>query len=383
MAVLYASRWWDSGKLQDAVLADVLAGLAIFTKQSALTWLVSLETIPVLWCIATQRQVIARRRQRVVEGLDGIAIPAIVIALPWYVRNGLLSGWGNVLPVAGLYHLLETKTGWLGLLPTLAWPRDFGQVLAWAYASGWVVGTTLAAWQGWRILKGKQDTVPTDLILAVMIIPYWLVWWTTFSFDPRFLLLILPLKAIWAARLLAWGVTWLGERVRMPRLAGRIGGAALLLGLLLWGSQDRLAGVYWAVAQPLATDEQKLLRAKERFYSLVLYIRENLDPENDRLMLMDGRMAYYLRDFDTLVCYPIMLADLEGYDYLVHSSSIFAVYNERLGWNNSEFYRHVWDPLIFEPVYESDGVHIMRILGADLPSPEEYKAYRRSRSEDP
>jgi hypothetical protein len=43
---------------------------------------------------------------------------------------------------------------------------------------------------------------------------------------------------------------------------------------------------------------------------------------------------------------------------------------------DSEFYRHVWDPLIFEPVYVSEGVHVMRILRTDVPTPEEYEAYR-------
>jgi hypothetical protein len=108
----------------------------------------------------------------------------------------------------------------------------------------------------------------------------------------------------------------------------------------------------------------------------VLYVRNTLDPARDRIVLMDGRMAYYLLDYDPAVMYPRQLSDLEGYDYLVHSSSIFAVYNDRLGLRDSEFYQHVFDPLIFEPVYVSDGVHVMRILRTDVPSPTEYEAHR-------
>jgi hypothetical protein len=141
----------------------------------------------------------------------------------------------------------------------------------------------------------------------------------------------------------------------------------MLIGLIVWGARDRLGGVYKAVTQPFISDDERLLQAKGRTYNLVLYARENFDPAHDRLILMDGRMAYYLRDFDYVVMYPRTLADLEGYDYLLHSSSIFAVYNDRLGMRDSEFYQHVWDPAIFEPVYVSDGVHIMRILRTDLP----------------
>ena len=42
LAVLYALRWWDSGRAREAVLAGVLLGIGLFTKQSALTWLASL-----------------------------------------------------------------------------------------------------------------------------------------------------------------------------------------------------------------------------------------------------------------------------------------------------------------------------------------------------
>ena len=49
LAVLYVLRWWDSGRARDAALAGVLIGIALFTKQSALTWLASLALVPPLW----------------------------------------------------------------------------------------------------------------------------------------------------------------------------------------------------------------------------------------------------------------------------------------------------------------------------------------------
>jgi hypothetical protein len=201
----------------------------------------------------------------------------------------------------------------------------------------------------------------------VMALPYWLAWWTRFSFDTRFLLLILPVMALWTARPLAWASGWIGERVRLPRAVWRVVGAGLLAALMAWGARDRLGGVYRAVFYPFDSDVERLRHAKGSMVDVVLYIRANLDPETDRLMLMDGRMAYYLPEYDTTVMYPLRLADLEGYDYLVHSSSIYSVYNNRLGWADSEFYRYVWDTRVFEPVYESGGVHVMRILRTDVP----------------
>jgi hypothetical protein len=84
-------------------------------------------------------------------------------------------------------------------------------------------------------------------------------------------------------------------------------------------------------------------------------------------MVMDGRLAYYLTDFNVQVEYPLKLSDLEGYDLLVHSSSMDAIYTGRLGWRNSEFIRYQWNLRVFEPETAIDGVHIMRVIRTDPP----------------
>ena len=81
-------------------------------------------------------------------------------------------------------------------------------------------------------------------------------------------------------------------------------------------------------------------------------------------------------DYDVVVGYPYYLAELEGYDYIIYSSSYRAIYGDgRLGWQDSEFYHLAYAPLVFEPVYEVNGVHIMRILRTTVPTPEEIEAY--------
>jgi hypothetical protein len=376
LAAYYVLRWWDSGRARDAALAGTLVGVALFTKQSAFTWVAALAVVPLLWLLAARREAGVKRLRRAGIGWAGLLLPVAAIAGPWYVRNFLLGGWNSVLPIAGLYHLLENPVGWPGVVPPLIERADFGPALGILYAVGWIAGLAGAVWQGWHVVRGAAVKAPADLLLAVMVVPYWLAWWTRFSFDGRFLLLILPPMAIWTARALWWAVTMLGQYVRLPRRVWQVGGAILLAGLAIWGASDRLGGVYNAVTQPFAPDDERLLHAKGSMYDLVLYIRANFDAENDRILLMDGRMLYYLSDYNVGLGYPQKLADLEGYDYIVHSSSIYAIYSNRLGWQDSEFYRHSQDPLVFEPVYASDGVHIMRILRTDVPTREEYEAFR-------
>lgn len=367
LALFSIGLWWDSGHIRDVLLGGVLLGFALFTKQSALIWLPSLSLIPLLRLWTSSSCTDSHRWRRVLPGLAAVALPPLLIAGPWYLRNALLNSWANIIPVAGLFHLRLPRTGWLGLVPPLAWPHEFGLPLSGLYALGWVAGLAAAVEQGWRALRRRVPTLPADLLLAAAAVPYWLTWWTSFSFDARFLLLILPLMALWAARLLVWAFRWLAEHARLPRSLWQIGGGLLLLSLLLWGTRERLGGIYRTVTHPFASDMERLRAAKGSLADLIGYARTNLDPDTDRLCLMDERLAYYLGDFQIDVGFPLKLSDLEGCDYLFHVSSIHTIYGEELGWEDSEFYRYAFSPDIFEPVYESGGVYVMRVLYTYVP----------------
>jgi len=381
LALIYILRWWNSGDGRDALLGGVLTGIALFTKQSALTWLASLAVIPALRLLVMRKLGLAGLWRQALIGWAGLLLPSLAIAGPWYLRNWLLGGPQNVIPIAGLYHLLSARLDWRGVFPSLGWAGDFGPALAPVYALGWGSGLYLAVRQGWRVIQSRSEEMPVDLILSVMAIPYWLAWWTRFSFDARFLLLILPVMAVWSTRPMLWIVERVAEKIRLPRLLWQIGGAALLLGLLVWGAHDRLGGLYRTLTRPFASETERLLEVQGRLYRQVLYVRAHIDPATSRLAVMDGRLPYYLREYEISVMYPLRLTDLQGYDYLIHSSSIYSVYGSELGWQDSEFYQHAFDPLVFEPVFEVEGVHIMRILRTDVPAPEEYEAYRQTHPE--
>jgi hypothetical protein len=152
----------------------------------------------------------------------------------------------------------------------------------------------------------------------------------------------------------------------------------------MWGAESRLGGVYNALTRPFTSDAERLSQTRSTIYALAQYAQTDLDPQTDVLCLMDARLAYYLSAFDVVVGYPLELADVQGCEFLFHHPSIYAVYGDgRLGWENSEFYLHAFDPLVFEPVYVVDGVHVMRVLRTDVPSPEEYDAFNAAHSGEP
>jgi hypothetical protein len=253
LAMLYALRWWDAGRTRDALTAGLLVAVGCLTKQSALIWPAALAAVPVLWLIATRREAVAGRWHRATLALAALLTPPLLLAGPWYLRNALLDGWYNAVPVAGLYHQLGSGAGIWGLVPPLAYPADFGYPLAPVYALGWVIGLIAAARQLIATLRARQIETPTTLILALAPVPYWAAWWLRFSFEARFLLLILPLVAVWAAPLILRAAVWLTERARVPRVVQTSFTGLLLIGLLLLGARGRLGGVYYALTDPFAS----------------------------------------------------------------------------------------------------------------------------------
>jgi len=367
LSLLYVFRWWEDGRIWNSVLAGILVAIAIFTKQSALTWLPSLAVIPILWLLAARNNLPERPLNRTFTGFVGFLMPSLVIAAPWYIRNILFSGLGNAVPVAGLYYLLGPMTGWLGFAPPLAWRNDFGRRLNTFYAAGWITGLLIAVYQGIKTLLARLDKTPYHLILGLVAVPYWLVWWRTFSFEARFLVLILPIMAIWFGLVLLALFDWVIPQVQIPEWMLRSATAIILFTLLTAAAWDRLGSIYNALAHPFVSEEQRTLYVKGPVYDLALYIRSHIDPEHTHILSMDGRLPYYLPEYNIQVAYPLTLAELGGYDLVVHSSSMDAIYTPRLGWNTSEFYLYVWDPRVFDTVYESGGVHIMKILATKAP----------------
>ncbi len=369
LAILAMIEWWESEKPFDALLAGLLLGVALFIKQSGVSWLASAAVVPVLKLITTRRQPVPDRWRKLFTALALILLPAILIAGPWYLRNVLIYGWENILPVAGIYHQLLPQVGWLGISPSLAYPDAFGYALTPFYTIGWVMGIYLIVVQGIRVLRADDQPTPVDLIFAAAAIPFWLAWWMKVSYDPRFLLLCLPVLATWAAYPVEWIVDWIRKQVwsqKVSQIVWQGIGIVALGGILFLGVQNRLGGVYYTITKPFATDDQRLQHAKALVYDLVHFARTELDPETDRLYLMDDRLAYYLTDFETFTGNPKYLAELDDYDYIFYDVFVYDWENaNRIGWQDRDFYVHAFDDDYFEPVFETHGIHVMRILHAE------------------
>ncbi len=185
LSALFAWRLYQSGRARDAALAGMMAGLAAWTKNGALTLAASLP----LWFGYTHL------RARLWPDLRGgqpasarnvaLALGALALtAGPWYLRNLLL--FGVVVPPTGWTWQAERSLA--NLVPFAAYPGEY-------FAPGWVFMAGIAACLWWAARKKAGAA-----LLLIFSAPLFAVWWALFSYETRFLLLILPLAAVMGGR---------------------------------------------------------------------------------------------------------------------------------------------------------------------------------------
>lgn len=225
LSALFAWRWRREGDRRAALLAGVMAGLAMWTRNSTLVGVVSLALV-----IATRRFALCTlapsSSPRQVWAHAGLMLAAaLAIAGPWYARNLVVFGvlvpptvWSN-----RAHHGLDT----LALM--LRSDQHFG-------GPGWLF-TVALAYAGLRAARHDWARGGAWHVLVAYALPFLAAWFWYASYETRFLMTILPLMAVMAALMLADSG---GALLRvLPRVRPRAllyvaaGGVVLLLPLSL------------------------------------------------------------------------------------------------------------------------------------------------------
>jgi 4-amino-4-deoxy-L-arabinose transferase-like glycosyltransferase len=214
LAASFALRLYDEDKsaarsLIEAALAGALVGLAAWTKNAALIGVVLLA-FWLGWCWLNKQ--IGWREVMLSLGLCAL------VAAPWYVRN--LLGAGFLIPATAWTDQAQRTLA--SALILIAQPGNFG-------VSGWlmILGVVAAIPAAWR-------RAPGALLLLSWTLPFFAAWWLFVSYDPRFLLLFLPLLCVLGGDLLArlWeriGLVWQPRALILAILLTLILTAPLLL----------------------------------------------------------------------------------------------------------------------------------------------------------
>lgn len=173
LSALFAWRLWHTGHWLDAALSGAAIGLAAWTKNAALIGVGSLG-VWLLWC-----RFLRKIRWRTIFAA---VVMVALIAGPWYLRN--LIGASMLVPSTAWVDQAEpTLANLLVLLTTF---DVYGFV-------GWVL---FVSWIRVIVMAFRAPANPTPTVIALYTLPFFGAWWLLTSYDPRFLLALLPLFAV-------------------------------------------------------------------------------------------------------------------------------------------------------------------------------------------
>jgi 4-amino-4-deoxy-L-arabinose transferase-like glycosyltransferase len=178
LAAVFCWRLWQRSNPTDAILLGLCIGLAAWTKNAALPGIGLIS----LWLFYA----VFMKRVPQSDALLSLVVCAGVSA-PWYIRN-----WIEV-------QMLVPNTIWVDQAqPTLANLIPFLTRLD-NFALTGIVVTLGFFLEAVDFLRGSWREGRSTL-LSVLTVPYLVVWWAFVSYDPRFLLLLLPILIVLGAK---------------------------------------------------------------------------------------------------------------------------------------------------------------------------------------
>jgi 4-amino-4-deoxy-L-arabinose transferase-like glycosyltransferase len=182
LAALFLWWLWEKPDGRSALGAGLMLGLAAWTKNAAFVG------IGLAGCWLLYGWLRGRIPLRLLMFTFGVCA---LVAAPWYIRN-----WFEARLIVPPTAWTEQAQRTLGnLLVFVTEPQNFA-FTGWAILTGLIIAAM-------RILQ-RRTIAPSDAMLLLLTLPFFGVWWLLVSYDPRFLLLFLPLLCVLAGGQLQW-----------------------------------------------------------------------------------------------------------------------------------------------------------------------------------
>jgi 4-amino-4-deoxy-L-arabinose transferase-like glycosyltransferase len=217
LSAIFVWRLRESHHTIDAVLLGISLGLAAWTKNAGLVGIALIY----LWLILSQIKA-KESYWRLIILAVGVCL---VITAPWYIRNWLEAGL-IVPPTAWTEQAQRTLSN---IAVFITEPINFA-------LTGWLVVIAMVAGIIQAVRKRYWST--GEFLLLFLTLPFFGIWWLLVSYDPRFLLLFLPLFTVIAGGWIAQLETSISKRLQNPV---RILASILIIGLtiyMLWISVE-------------------------------------------------------------------------------------------------------------------------------------------------
>ncbi len=214
----------------DLLLAAAMIGLAAWTKNAALLAIAIFFTLLLYNLILNQLSL--------KHLLLPLAILAIVAA-PWYLRNLVLAG--SLTP--DTVWVEEAQQTWRELLVLITLPQNYGLIGILAFCGvSWGIGQVL-----WG--NGRKRA----LFLLIWAAPFYIAWLLFASYDPRFILLILPFVVVLGAALVDTWTTTVKPKAWVTVVAVIVIGAQAAF--VVWNSVEFKRAL---LTQPIMSHSEKV-----------------------------------------------------------------------------------------------------------------------------
>jgi 4-amino-4-deoxy-L-arabinose transferase-like glycosyltransferase len=172
LAAIFAWRLYNSRQTVDAVLLGTMLGLTAWTKNAGLLGIVLIS----LWLVYSAAVTKQIRWQHIFLTI-GVCT---VIAAPWYIRNWIEARL--IVPPTAWTDQAQRTLG--NLLVFITQPQNFA-------LTGWIIVSGIVS--ALFTLRQEQQS---RILLLFLTLPFLAVWWFLISYDPRFLLLFLPMLSV-------------------------------------------------------------------------------------------------------------------------------------------------------------------------------------------
>ncbi len=279
MSALFAWRWCREARAADVLLAGVMAGLALWTKNSTLTLVVTLPALVALrWWMgrATNReQTDHPLRWRQAAVLFGAAL---AIAAPWYIRNLVLFDF--LFPPPWTHRVRHDLTTLLAMTNWRPWA-----VPGWLFSASIIYGCL-------GVLR-RDRQVERWALLLIYALPFCAAWWWMADYDPRLLMVVTPVLAVMAALMLENLAQVLQPRLPAAwRPAGIASVAVTLIAMAPFSLRQAVQHKPAVVSHPWSTDAEKHRICLGGLYDLAKAI--NRLPPGSRIVGIPAMSRYHV-----------------------------------------------------------------------------------------
>lgn len=321
LSALFANRWRSSRAWQDAALTGTAAGLAMWTKNDALTLLVTLPLVTTL--LFTNKVEEDGQRATIIRHAAIAAGTSLAVAGPWYLRNALV--FGEVIP----------PTAWVARAqPTFDTPLAFIKSGNQFGAPGWLFFSAML--YGVACSAVEKHRPRSDWILLLFFIaPYFAAWWLLASYDVRFLVTLVPLLGAAASMMVDDGLNLASAHLSRLVKPWAVLSAALLILAMFPAAILKTVDAKGAILHdPWMSDTAKHRLRLGGIYELALAI--NQLPTGSEILGLPSLSRYHI-DLDRLGAIDQSTPDAPPWDY--SNAYDFAVYHfdsgERPVWTHA------------------------------------------------